>query len=203
MLSRLPWRLRKWLIDYLQRREQVDQERRRAAWNREPGIQIEPYLAIHESLTFDLRGGTLSIAPGAEICSNVVLAPYGGSIALGRDIYIGPNCVLYGHGGLTIGADVLIAANTVIIPNAHRISDLERPIRSQGEEARGITIEDDVWLGCGVQVLDGVRIGRGAVVGAGSVVTRDVAPRMVVVGSPARPLRRRDEARVSKELIGV
>jgi len=72
----------------------------------------------------------------------------------------------------------------------HVFDDPTRPILEQGLRAFGITIEDDAWIGAGAIILDGVRIGRGAVVGAGAVVTRDVAPHTVVAGVPARLVRR-------------
>jgi acetyltransferase-like isoleucine patch superfamily enzyme len=72
-------------------------------------------------------------------------------------------------------------------------ADPDRLIAEQGITARGIVIEDDVWLGGGAVVLDGVRIGRGAVVGAGAVVTQDIPPYAIAVGVPARVVGSRRE----------
>lgn len=83
----------------------------------------------------------------------------------------------------------MIAAHTVIIPADHEYGDLETPIMYQEEIRKGIKIEDDVWIGCGVRILDGVVIGKGSVVGAGSVVTRSVPPFSVVVGVPAKVIK--------------
>lgn len=63
----------------------------------------------------------------------------------------------------------------------------------QGISKKGIEIDEDVWTGAGVRVLDGVHIGRGAVVGAGSVVTKDIPPFTVNVGNPAKTIRRRGD----------
>jgi acetyltransferase-like isoleucine patch superfamily enzyme len=71
----------------------------------------------------------------------------------------------------------------------HIFEDSSRPFVDQGITAQGITVEDDVWIGSGAIVTDGVTIGQGAVVAAGAVVTRDVPPRTVVAGSPARVIR--------------
>jgi acetyltransferase-like isoleucine patch superfamily enzyme len=71
----------------------------------------------------------------------------------------------------------------------HVFDDPGRPFVDQGITARGITVEDDVWIGSGAVVTDGVTIGRGAVVAAGAVVTRDVPPHTVAGGVPARVLR--------------
>jgi acetyltransferase-like isoleucine patch superfamily enzyme len=92
---------------------------------------------------------------------------------------------------------VLLAANCYIGGAQHRYDRLDLPIMRQGYDSRGgVVIEDDVWLGAGVMILDGVRVGTGCVVGAGSVVTKELPPFSVAVGVPARIVanrRDRDE----------
>ncbi|WP_439816316.1 acyltransferase [Zavarzinia sp. CC-PAN008] len=149
------------------------------------------YIAGGASLIAD-RGTAITLGPRAMVLQGAIIATYGGNIRIGRNVGINPYCVLYGHGGLTIGDDVLIAAHTIIIPANHRFERTDVPINAQGIRARGVVIEDDVWLGARVTVLDGVRIGRGAVVAAGAVVTKDVAPMTIVAGVPAAPIGRRD-----------
>jgi len=128
-----------------------------------------------------------------------MLFAWGGIIEIGDDCSVNPFAILYGSPKkLSIGNYVRIAAHTVIIPANHTYDDPARPIHLQGGMSRGITIEDDVWLGAGVTVLDGVRIGRGSVIGAGSVVTRDIEPYSVAVGVPARRIKRRGEPPGSK-----
>lgn len=116
---------------------------------------------------------------------------HGGWIRLYEKVFLGPQCVLYGHGGLSIGRNTMIAGQTTIIPANHIHSRIDIPLRDQGETARGIVIESDVWVGCRCVILDGVRIGHDAVIGAGAVVTRDVPPFAVAVGNPARIVRYR------------
>lgn len=143
--------------------------------------------AIMPGATVDATlGGVVDVAEEARVHTNAYLAPRGGHIRLGARSMIGPMSVVYGDGGVTIGADVLIAHHCTLVANHHVFVDPSVPIQDQGLEAKGITIEDDVWLGAGVVVTDGVRIGRGAVVGAGAVVTRDVPPYAIAVGVPAR-----------------
>jgi acetyltransferase-like isoleucine patch superfamily enzyme len=79
---------------------------------------------------------------------------------------------------------MMIAAN-------HVFSDPDRPIHSQGLDHAPITIEDDVWIGGRVNVVAGVTVGRGSVIGAGAVVTKDVPPYSVAVGVPARVIKSR------------
>lgn len=110
----------------------------------------------------------------------------GGSIVLGSFNSVNPYCVLYGHGGLVTGTYVRIATHTVVIPANHVFSDPDRPIARQGLSRDGIRIGDDVWIGAGCRVLDGVNIGSGAVLAAGAVVNRDVPALAIVGGVPAR-----------------
>jgi acetyltransferase-like isoleucine patch superfamily enzyme len=120
-----------------------------------------------------------------------MLITYGGDIDIGVNCSVNPYCVLYGLGGLKIGDNVRIAAHTVIVPANHTFDDPSIPICRQPETKKGIIIEDDVWIGAGCRILDGVRIGRGSVIGAGSVVTKSIPEMSVAVGVPARVIRRR------------
>lgn len=115
----------------------------------------------------------------------------GGRIELGKMNSVNPYCVLYGHGGLTTGDYVRIAAHTVIIPASHVFEDPDRPITRQGLTKKGICIGRDVWIACGCRILDGVKIGDGSVIAAGAVVNRDVAPFSVVGGVPAKVIKMR------------
>ena len=132
------------------------------------------------------RGEEIILGSGCMVHRGALLYPYGGRIVIGDNVGINPYCVIYGHGGVTIGNDVMIATGCVIIPANHNIGDPNVPMHSQGLTAKGIVIEDDVWLAARVTVLDGVRIGRGAVIGAGAVVTRDIPAHAIAVGVPAR-----------------
>lgn len=133
-----------------------------------------------------------------EIGCNTIVHPYafldacGGFIKIGDYCSINPYTVLYGHGGLTIGNGVRIAAHTIIIPANHIFQRRDTYIHKQGLTKIGVCIKDDVWIGSGVSVLDGVTIETGCVIGAGSVVTRSTEAYGVYVGNPARRLRNRD-----------
>ncbi len=93
---------------------------------------------------------------------------------------------------MSIGDRVYLAPAAQLLAVNHVFDDPNRPIVDQGITAEGIVLEDDVWVGAGAIVLDGVRVGRGAVIGAGAVVTSDVAAHTVVAGSPARPVKKID-----------
>ena len=115
----------------------------------------------------------------------------GVGLTIGADTYVGPRCVLGAGGGIEIGRNVVMGAYVQLLAEDHGFADPARPINEQGVGRQGIRIGDDCWFGNSVIVLDGVSIGVGSVVGAGSVVTRDVPPRTIVAGNPARVIRER------------
>lgn len=112
-------------------------------------------------------------------------------IEIGERTFIGPYTCIAGPGNIKIGKDCLIAAHSGIVANNHNFSTSTQTIREQGIICKGIVIEDDCWLGYGVKVLDGVTIGKGSVIGAGAVITKDIPPYSVAVGVPARPISNR------------
>lgn len=132
-----------------------------------------------------------------EHCSVIVtsiLSEPGIGLRVGDNTYIGPGCILGAGGGITIGKNVTLGASVDLLAENHGFDDPARPMNQQGVTRRGIRIEDDCWLGNKVLVLDGVTIGRGSVIGAGAVVTKDVPPFSVAAGNPARVLRQRGDA---------
>lgn len=112
---------------------------------------------------------------------------YGSNIVVGERFYANSGCVFLDCAPVTIGDRVQLGPQVQLLAVSH---PLDRAQRAAGlEYGEPISIGDDAWLGGGAIVLPGVTIGEAAVVGAGSVVTRDVAPETVVAGNPARPLR--------------
>jgi acetyltransferase-like isoleucine patch superfamily enzyme len=125
------------------------------------------------------------IDSGCWFEDGVVLDGFGGSINLGRTVFLGPHSVIYGHGGVTIGDDCLIAMHCRILSSNHTIPPIGTVIRTQPDILLPTKIGRDVWLGAGVSVLGGVTIGDGAVIGAGAVVTKDIPPGAIAHGIPA------------------
>jgi acetyltransferase-like isoleucine patch superfamily enzyme len=109
-----------------------------------------------------------------------------GDIEIGDNVSFNHYSVLYGHGGVVIGSDTRIAAHVVIIPANHRYADRLQLIREQGLTCNGINIDENVWVGTKATILDGVNIGKGAVIGASALVTKDVPEYTVAKGVPAR-----------------
>ena len=107
-----------------------------------------------------------------------------GDVILGKKVLIG--CGSKITGPIRFGDNILLGQNVVISALNHDYEHPLIPIVNQGFNVKEIVVEDGVWMGAGVIVTPGVRIGTNAVVGAGSVVTRDVPAYSVVVGNPAR-----------------
>lgn len=137
-------------------------------------------------------GGSITIGKNCEIHPLCMLMTHGGDIRIGDNSSVNPFTVIYGVGGASIGNGVRIAAHTTIIPENHIAGSDELPLYLAGTTRKGICIEDNVWIGTGVRVLDGVTIGRNAIVGAGSVVTRSLPANTTCVGVPARVLKTRE-----------
>ncbi|MFI0999417.1 sugar O-acetyltransferase [Streptomyces galbus] len=112
---------------------------------------------------------------------------YGSNIRIGARTFVNYNLTALDVADICIGADCQIGPNVQLLTPTHPLEP--GPRRDKLEAARPITIGDNVWLGGGAIVLPGVTIGHDSVIGAGSVVTKDVPPNVVAVGNPARPVR--------------
>jgi virginiamycin A acetyltransferase len=117
-----------------------------------------------------------------------------GDITIGKNVYINSGTVIYSGNGVDIADNVLIGPNCSLVPVNHHFQDKNTPIRLQGfaPSKGGIRIEEDVWLGAGVVVLDGSNIGKGSIIGANSLVSGDILPFSIVVGNPCKIIGTRE-----------
>ncbi len=135
---------------------------------------------------------TISIGDGVSIMSGSLLCASEGRLSIGSNCSFNHNVFLGADSGeVIIGKDVLIGPNVVLRAADHEFDKIDIPIRLQGHRRGKIVIGDGVWLAANVVVTSGVTIGPGCVVGAGAIVTRDLPPMTVCVGSPAQPIRLR------------
>jgi len=138
-------------------------------------------------------GGPVMLGDGVHLHrESIVETGMGGSVVIGAHTHIQPRCQFSGYkGSIRIGRGVQIAPYCAFYPYDHGIDPGEliskQPIQSMGD----ILVDDDAWLGVGVSVLDGARIGKGAVIGAGSVVTGNIPDYSIAVGVPARVVKSR------------
>lgn len=136
-------------------------------------------------LAFYRRVMRYDIAPTASVFMGAIF-DCAGNLSIGDGSTVNARCRLDTRGGLRIGRCVSISDDCRLLTADHDPRD-----PAFGGRQRGIDIEDHVWLGSSVIVLPGVRLGQGCVVGAGAVVTRDVAPFAIVAGNPARQIGER------------
>lgn len=115
----------------------------------------------------------------------------GWEIEIGDNSSLGINCMI--PYDLKVGKDVMMGPYVVIIGDNHRFDNLDLPMRLQGtQEYPPVRIGDDVWIGARAIILPGLTIGNGAIIGAGSVVTKDVPPYAICAGNPAKIIRYRN-----------
>ena len=157
---------------------------------------------LRKNVTIDQ---TCSISPEAKICARGSAISIGAhsSVAAGAcvqgNVHIGENCSVqmytilcgYKEASITIGQGVRIAAHCMMVSANHRFDDPDRPIRTQGMHYGPIVIEDDVWVASRVNIMAGVTVGKGSVLAAGAVVTKDVPPYSIMAGVPAKCIGKR------------
>lgn len=114
-------------------------------------------------------------------------------IEIGKDVWIGRHNILSCFNRIKLGNHVLLGPYVFIIDNEHYFEDVTTPISKQGSWSKGpIEIGDETWVGAYSKILGGVKIGKHCVIGAGSLVTRDIPDYSIAVGSPARVIKRYD-----------
>lgn len=135
-----------------------------------------------------VKGSKLIVANKVVIDAFVKIKFTGGmgDIIIGAGSYINSGCVLYSGNGILIGEDVLVAANCTFAPVNHEYKKKDKTIKAQrfGPSKGGIIIEDDVWIGAGVIILDGSVIRKGCVIGAGSIVKGTTDLYGIYAGNP-------------------
>ncbi|AQR72918.1 acyltransferase [Sphingomonas sp. LM7] len=125
---------------------------------------------------------------GLNVFPDVFLEDVDG-LELGDNVSINRSCNISCSGGITIGDDVSIAHGVSILTTEHGFDDPDVPIKRQPVSRHPVVIESDVWIGAKATVLAGVRIGKGSIVAAGAVVTKDVPANSIVGGIPARVMK--------------
>jgi acetyltransferase-like isoleucine patch superfamily enzyme len=169
---------------------------RRSALDQRSGYRLDPTAYIAESA--HVIADRLSVGERSTIAAGCVLR---GEVSIGAHTSLNAGASTIGR--VTIGSGVRIATGAVLVGENHRFDDPDVPIALQGLSSEGVVVEDDVWIGANVTVVDGVLIGAHSVIGAGAVVTRDVPAWSVVGGVPARVLRTRQHPEAGRPTRAV
>lgn len=158
-------------------------------------IRLGDDVVVDDLVVLDAKGTAnrgIAVGNGVFLGRGTILSCKDGDIVLGDHTNLGFHCEVFSASTVTVGRHGLFAAYTYLVGGGHEFERADVPVLEQGRSSRGITLGDNVWLGTGTKVLDGVRIGRDVVVGAGAVVTDDLPDGTVAVGIPARVVRRRE-----------
>lgn len=129
-------------------------------------------------------GDNVSVFPGVYI-----LHPE--NLSVGSNVSIHQMCYIDAEGGIEIGNDVSVAHRCTLLSSNHRYEDADTPIKYQGMEKKKTVIGDNTWIGCACTVLAGATVGQGCVIGANSVVVKDIEDNSVAVGAPAKKIKDR------------
>jgi len=158
-------------------------------------IRIGNDVVVDDLVLLDAKGSTntgITIGSNVFLGRGTILSCKDGDIVLGDHVNIGFYSEVFSGSSVTVGPYGLFAAYTYLVGGGHEFDRPDVPVIEQRRSSRGIALAENVWLGTGVKVLDGVRIGRDVVVGANGVVTEDLPDGAVAVGVPARVVRKRD-----------
>lgn len=138
------------------------------------------------------------IGKNVSIMSNVTfMSPQ--KIEIGNHVLINTGSKIGGQNGVKIGNFVLIGYNVNLVSENHAFTNPTLPIKKQGYFGGPIILEDDIWIGANVVILPSVNIGRGAIIGANAVVTKNVKPFSIVGGVPAKHIKYRfDQKQIAK-----
>jgi acetyltransferase-like isoleucine patch superfamily enzyme len=178
------------------------------------GVRIRHagYLQVGKNFVVEDYAEIMALSRQGIVCGNNVTIGAYATIKpssyygrnLGEGLHVGDNSNIgrYSYVGcsglITIGQNVMVSPRVSLYAENHNFRDTSRPMRDQGITREPITIEDDCWVASGAIILAGVTVGRGSVIAAGSVVTRDVPPYSVVGGSPAHII----QSRIEENLCG-
>jgi len=159
-------------------------------------LQTDGICFICPRVKFEIgRDATLRIGRWAWIGHASKIRVHEGEVSIGAKTVIGQECTISAYQHVSIGRECIIADRVMLIDFDHGVTEVERPIRSQGIYMRDVRVGHNVWMGYGACVLRGVSIGENSVVGTSSVVTREVPANAVVAGAPARVVRMRSTPR--------
>ncbi|QWH09086.1 acyltransferase [Bacillus mycoides] len=158
------------------------------------GVTLEDYVFLDGLSTEGLKIGN-----NVKVGSYTIIACSGSLKSLGKGVRIGDNSgigdfsFLGAAGGIQIGNNVIMGQNVRFHSENHKFDRVDIPIKEQGVTNKGIIVGDDCWIGSGSVFLDGVQVGEGCVIGANTLVNKDIPPYSVAVGNPVKIVKNRLE----------
>jgi acetyltransferase-like isoleucine patch superfamily enzyme len=160
-------------------------------------IRLGEGTTVDDLVVLDAKGtGNRGIEVGRSVFlgRGTILSCKDGDITIGDHGNLGFHCEVFSGSSVTVGRHALFAAQAYLVGGGHEFEQPDVAVIDQPRSSKGIVLGDNVWLGTGAKVLDGVRVGSHAVVGANAVVNADLPEGAVAAGVPARVLRFREGA---------
>ena len=165
---------------------------------RHRNVTLPKSTRIHPGAKINPRNAAIHFGENCVVADGAIIQ---GNVRFGDNCSVQPYTILTGYGSvedpsgqITLGDGVRIASHGMIIAANHNFSAPDKPIHGQGLTNAPITIEDDVWIGGRVNLTAGITIGHGSVIGAGSVVTKNIPAKSIAVGIPAKVIQSREKA---------
>ncbi len=167
-------------------------------------IKIGNNVVMDDNCVLDAKGETnhgIEIHNGVFIGRGTILTCHNGDIILEDNVNIGFNCVISSLSRIVIKKNHLMAAFCYLVGGDHESDRTDIPVLFQGRSSKGIQIDENVWLGAGVAVLDGVTIGRDSIIGAGAVVNKNIPDYAIAAGLPAKFMWDRRKGKDHNEIL--
>ena len=157
-------------------------------------VRLGDGVTVDDLVVLDAKGTSnrgIDVGRSVFLGRGTILSCKDGDITIGDHGNFGFHCEVFSGSSVTVGRHALFAAQAYLVGGGHEFDEVGRAVIEQPRTSRGIALGDNVWLGTGAKVLDGVRIGSDVVVGANAVVNADLPDGVVAAGVPARVLRSR------------
>lgn len=183
-----------WIAYWLWKRRFIEMKGRRTfihyttKFSKESAITLGSQVKIEHHTMLE---GTITVDDNTIITPYAMLNTQANKIVIGKNCHIDQFSVLFSIGGISIGNNVIVSHHVSLIAATYNFERTDIPILEQGMYGKGISIGDDVIIETSSIVLDGVTIGRGAIIRAGSVIAKDVPPYTIVAGVPAKAISKR------------
>ena len=164
-------------------------------------IHLGDNVIIDDNCVLDAKGidnKGIFIENNVFVGRNTIIYCQNGDIYVGENANISSNCQIFSAKSVRVGKGALVGAYSYLIGGGHNYEDVDTLIIEQGRIAKGITLEDNIWIGAGVKILDGLIIGESAIIGTGAVVTDNVPEFAIMGGVPAKFIRDR-RTKISKK----